>query len=223
MTAYSFKWLVSVAICLFFVKFILYTINLIVAKSPQQVPPAAAFHESVVMKDILFVWGGRTDTLGQYHSHLHLFSVSLLNAEWRQHLVAPPELPAPCSGACSAAIGRTIFSYGGEISLLPFRTSNELYKLTIEDMRWKRVETRGSLPEGRHRAGMCSVNGKLLLMGGYGPLPSERRHPQAEYREGTTGEGWNNELFEFDPQTGTCLVNSQDDVFCVYDTTIFVC
>ena len=49
------------------------------------------------------------------------------------------------------------------------------------------------------------MNRKLLLMGGFGPLPSERKHPQAQYKS-AGGElshyGYNNELFEFDPQSG---------------------
>ena len=34
-------------------------------------------------------------------------------------------------------------------------------------MKWKRVEAQGTKAGGRSAAGMCSVNGKLLLMGGY--------------------------------------------------------
>ena len=71
------------------------------------------------------------------------------------------------------------------------------------------MEARGRKPQGRCGAGMCRVSGKLLLMGGYGPLPSQTaRHPQAQYKKGNLeSHGWNNELFEFDPQTGECVNN----------------
>ena len=162
------------------------------------------YHESVVLKDRLYVWGGRTNTHGKYHSRLNIFSVNMLTEEWHQHKVTPPDTPPPCEGACSAAIGNTIYSYGGEIIRSPYKTSDELYKLNVDNIKWRRVEGRGTIPEGRSSAGMCTVNGKLLLMGGYGPLPSERKHPQADYKKGTKieGHGWNNELFEFDPETG---------------------
>ena len=168
----------------------------------------------------MFVWGGLTSRLDDdYHSRLDLFSVNMLTGEWHQHTVTPPDTPTPCEHACSAAIGNTIYSYGGWISFEPFRTCDELYKLNLEEMRWRRVEARGTKPEGRSGAGMCRLNGKLLLMGGYGPFPSQMaKHPQAQYKEdGSEGCGWNNELFEFDPQTGECI-NKQ---VCLFSTNLF--
>ena len=81
------------------------------------------------------------------------------------------------------------------------------------------MEARGTTPEGRYGAGMCRLNGKLLLMGGFGPLPSQMaKHPQAQYKKlGSEGCGWNNELFEFNPETGECI-NKQ---LCLYLTNLF--
>ena len=168
----------------------------------------------------MFVWGGQTINYGQHHSRLDLFSVNMLTGEWHQHTVTPPDTPTPCQEACSAAIGNTIYSYGGHISWSPFRTCDELYKLNLEEMRWTRVEARGTTPKGRYAAGMCCLNGKLLLMGGFGPLPSQMaKHPQAQYKKSDTrkGHGWNSKLFEFDPQTGECI-NKQ---VCLYLTNLF--
>ena len=84
------------------------------------------------------------------------------------------------------------------------------------------MEARGTTPEGRAAAGMCRLNGKLLLMGGHGPFPSQMaKHPQAQYKKGGIGEGCglNNELFEFNPQTGECI-NIQLQV-CLYLTNLF--
>ena len=165
----------------------------------------------------MFVWGGKRD---QRHSRLDLFSVNMLTGEWHQHTVTPPDTPTPCDGACSAVIGNTIYSYGGRINFKPLRTCDELYKLNLEEMRWRRVEARETKPEGRCGAGMCHLNGKLLLMGGYGPLPSQiAKHPQAQYKKNSFDEGfcWNNELFEFNPQTGECI-NKQ---VCLYLTNLF--
>ena len=157
-----------------------------------------------MLKDTIFLWGGHSGNCDEYHSSLDMFSVNMLTGEWHQHAVTPPDEVPPRQHACSATIGNTIYSYGGLISYRPFRTCEELYKLTLEKMRWRRLETKGVKPEGRHRAGMCSVNGKLLLMGGYGPLPSQMKHPQAQYKNDRYNEdrAFNNELFEFDPQTG---------------------
>ena len=157
----------------------------------------------------MFVWGGRSK-YGKRHSRLDMFSVNMLTGEWHEHTVTPPDTPTPCVQACSAAIGNTIYSYGGLICRPPILTCDELYKLNLDEMRWRRVDARGTKPQGRCGAGMCRVSGKLLLMGGHGPLPSQTaKHPQAEYkRVGLGGRGWNNELFEFDPQTGEC-VNKQ--------------
>ena len=168
----------------------------------------------------MFVWGGNTGQWDQHHSHLDLFSVNMLTGEWHQHTVTPPDTPTPCQQACSAVIGNIIYSYGGVIRFIPFRTCDELYKLNLEEMRWRRVEARGTTPEGRSGAGMCRLNGKLLLMGGYGPLPSQMaKHPQAQYKKNKDieGCGWNNELFEFNPGTGECI-NKQ---VCLYLTNLF--
>ena len=142
----------------------------------------------------MFVWGGNAGLLGQYHSRLDMFSVNILTGEWCQHSVTARDAPPPCDAARCAAIGDTIYSYGGEIGWAPYRTSDELYKLNLEDMRWRMVKTRGTKPEGRSGAAMCSVNGKLLLMGGAASLLSQRKHPQAQYKEAQFHHGLNNEL-----------------------------
>ena len=171
----------------------------------------------------MFVWGGNAGKRDQYHSRLDMFSVNMLTGEWHQHTVTstPPDTPTPCDGACSAVIGNTIYSYGGRISFKPLIRCDEFYKLNLEEMRWRRVEARGTTPEGRLGAGMCRLNGKLLLMGGYGPFPSQMpNHPQAQYKKGSIGgegHGWNNELFEFNPETGECI-NKQ---VCLYLTNLF--
>ena len=167
----------------------------------------------MLSKNRLKVWGGNAGSHGHYHSgHYHsghdMFTMNMLTGEWHQHNATLPYTPPPCEQACSCPIGNTIYSYGGEINYSPCRTSAELYKLNVEDCdihaRWERVETGGTKPGGRRGAGMCSANGKLLLMGGFGPIPSERNHPQAEYKMCATGKGhgWNSELFEFDPSRG---------------------
>ena len=160
----------------------------------------------------MLVWGGTTKD-GQHHSRLDMFKVNMLTGECHQHTVTPPDTPPPCERACSAAIGNTIYSYGGVNSWSPFRTCDELYKLNLEDMRWRTVETRGTKPQGRYAAGICSMNGKLVLMGGYSLLRSQTKHPQAQYKKGIKGRGWNNELFEFDAQTGECVIKQAFLIF----------
>ena len=177
--------------------------NCVVDQSQQHLP-VRVYHESAVLKDMLFVWGGWTGSRGKHHSRLNLYSVNMLTGQWREYSVNSPVIPPPCDRASSAIIGNTIYSFGGEIIRSPYKTSDELYKMNLDEMKWKKVETTGTKPEGRRGAGMCSVNKKLVMMGGYGPLPSEKKHLQAEYKAGGIDEScrWNNELFEFDPQTG---------------------
>ena len=152
----------------------------------------------------MFVWGGRTQSLGVYHSRVNLFSVNMISGVWDAHTADAKDKPTRCESACSAVVGNTIYSYGGVISVSPFRTLDELYKLNIEEMRWRRVEIEGTKPAGRCGAAMCCVNGKLIMMGGHGPMTSDRRHSQAEYKENPSrsGYGWNNELWSFDGETG---------------------
>jgi hypothetical protein len=175
------------------------------AQSVTQAPHARGWHESIVLKDTVFIWGGRKRN-GGYHSRLDLFGVNMATGMWEKHSVTPPDSPPPCDLACTAAIDNTIYSYGGQISRSPIKTSDKLYKLDMEEMRWRKVKGKRIKPEGRFGAGMCTVSGKLLLMGGYGPLPSESRkaHQTAQFKKNKyyKGFGWNNELFVFDPHTG---------------------
>ena len=167
-----------------------------------------------MLNDRMFVWGGTSEPL-QYHSRLDMFNVNMLTGEWHQHTVTPPETPTPCQQACSAAIGNTIYSYGGltrKTLCGDYTFYDQLYKLNLKEMRWRTIEDTGTKPKGRCGAGMCSMNGKLLVMGGYGVLPSQvTKHRQAQYKKGGWGgkhNGWNNELYEVNPQTGEC-VNKQ--------------
>ena len=74
----------------------------------------------------MFVWGGNTGNRDQHHCRLDMFSVNMMTGEWHQHTVTPPDTPTPCERGCSAAIGNTIYSYGGVSSYSPFRTCDEL-------------------------------------------------------------------------------------------------
>ena len=159
-----------------------------------------------MLNDRLFIWGGRANSIFfPYHSSLNVFSVRMPTGEWCQQNVTTSDRSLPCENACSASIGNTIYSYGGKAGENAVHVYAELYKLNSEDMSWTIVKTRGLKPEGRCGAAMCSMNRKLLLMGGYGPLPSKRKHPQAQYKSDSSmidRVGWNDELFEFEPLTG---------------------
>lgn len=154
------------------------------------------------MEDRTLVWGGERRN-GQFHSRLDIFSVDVLSGKWCQYPVTSTELLLPCKRACNAAIDNIVYAFGGVISFSPLKTCNDLYKLDLNELVWEKVECRGLKPIGRYGAGMCPVNGKLLLMGGYSKFP-QTKHPQAHYKEHRTnkGTGLNNELFEFDPLTG---------------------
>jgi hypothetical protein len=123
----------------------------------------------------------------------------MLTGEWQNHTVTQSDIPTPCEGACSCCIGNTIYSFGGETGYQKY--TDKLYKLDLDEMKWKTVEGTGMKPDGRFAAAMCQTNKKLMLMGGYGPLP-HTIHPQAQYKESfESGCWWNNELFDFDPHT----------------------
>ena len=118
----------------------------------------------------------------------------MISGVWHAHTAHAKVKPTPCAGACNAVVGNTIYSYGGMNSVSPYRMVDELYKLNIEAMRWRRVEIEGTKPTVRCGAAMCCVNRKLIMMGGYGPMTSYRRHSQAEYKENTStsSNGCNN-------------------------------
>ena len=151
----------------------------------------------------MFVWGGASDSAGGFDYRVNLYSMNMISGVWDAYTAYTADAndtPTPCRSACSAVVGNTIYSYGGLTSIAPRRTLDELYKLNIKEMRWRRVEIEGTKPAGRWGAAMCCVNGKLIMMGGHGPLMPDRRHLQAEYQR-DNDYCWNNELWSFDPET----------------------
>jgi hypothetical protein len=171
----------------------------------QEAPKIRPFHQSVVLKDSMFVWD-LWDIM---------FSVNLLTGKWCRHEVILDDSAIKMKHTCrgTAAIGDTFYVYGGRrkslLDTLFFHYSNllfsrrahgsengegKLYKLKVENMKWSVVQTRGRQPSGRCEVVMCSVNGKLLLMEEiFRDLIGKYHHSVFER---------DSELFEFDPQKG---------------------
>lgn len=168
----------------------------------QEAPKIRPFHQSVVLKDSMFVWD-LWDIM---------FSVNLLTGKWCRHEVILDDSAIKMKHTCrgTAAVGDTFYFYGGRRKsfldiwfLLSYQWSSrwaqgfengegKLYKLKVENMKWSVVQTRGRQPSGRCEVVMCSVNGKLLLM------EEIFRDLKGNYYHSVFAR--DSELFEFDPQ-----------------------
>jgi hypothetical protein len=190
----------------------------------QEEPPSRSDHESLEVNNTMFIFGGRDSTgTGDIVDFHHLISIDMLTGERNQHTVTPSESESPDLSslwACSASIGNTLYTYGGLIKWYPVTYSDELHKLNLDEMRWRRIDVKGIKPEKRMAAAMCKVKERLLLMGGYGPWPSQTNpnpnHSQAQYKKNKddTVNCYNNELYQYDPSTGETADEIIFVVFC---------
>lgn len=182
-------------------------------------------HESVMIGSKMYVFGGYR--LHGYQDHevelrrQTVFSYDIITREWTRHTTmaeSGSDMPLPCTGAKSAAIGRVIYSFGGlAVSMAEGRRfSNATYALDTASMTWRCCKANGDVhPTGRDKCSLCVDGSRLLIFGGWSlRIDKKRLQPGAVWvPEEDRVVGWNNELYAFDTQTGRPGVLPNRDVW----------
>lgn len=130
------------------------------------------FHSATVIGSRMFVFGGRADRSGPFHSNNEIYcnrirAFDLLTETW---------LDAPqCSPPPEGRRSHSAFAYQGELYIFGGynarlnRHFQDLWRYTPETGRWQRVEVQGKGPCARRRQCCCIVGDKILLFGGTSP------------------------------------------------------
>ncbi|KAG9472821.1 hypothetical protein GDO78_016755 [Eleutherodactylus coqui] len=130
------------------------------------------FHSATVIGSKMFVFGGRADRSGPFHSNNEIYcnrirAFDLLTETWLE----VPQCSPPPEGRRS----HSAFSYRGELYVFGGynarlnRHFQDLWRYTPETGRWQRVEVQGKGPCARRRQCCCIVGDKILLFGGTSP------------------------------------------------------
>lgn len=124
----------------------------------------------------MFVFGGRADRLGPFHSNNEVYcnKIRVFDTETNCWLTTPSTQPLPEGRRSHSA-----FSYNGELYIFGGYNShmerhfNDLWKFNPENFTWKKVEPKGKGPCPRRRQCCCMVGDRIILFGGTSPCPEQ--------------------------------------------------
>lgn len=136
-----------------------------------EAPSWRDFHTASPMGSRMYVFGGRGDVQGPYHSSSELYCNSIyyldtLTMTWCKPFVS------------NAPIGRrshSAFVYRGQLYIfggyneLVESHFGEMHRYSPENSSWKEVKTRGQGPCPRRRQHCCLIGTRLYLFGGTSP------------------------------------------------------
>ncbi|KAI3363048.1 hypothetical protein L3Q82_011708 [Scortum barcoo] len=134
------------------------------------------FHSATIIGTKMFVFGGRADRFGPFHSNNEIYcnKIKVFDTETNCWLSTPSAQPLPEGRRSHSA-----FSYNGELYIFGGynarldRHFNDLWKFNPEAFSWKKVEPKGKGPCPRRRQCCCMVGDRIILFGGTSPCPEQ--------------------------------------------------
>lgn len=120
-----------------------------------------------INEDQLIFFGGEryTGDRAAFFSDLYVYNVE--KKVWSKY--ESPTRPPPRSSHAAAVHKGFMYIYGGEFSnpsLSQYRHYRDLWRLSLDDMSWERIDIRGG-PSSRSGHRMCVVDHKLVVFGGF--------------------------------------------------------
>ncbi|KAF8382230.1 hypothetical protein PRIPAC_71372 [Pristionchus pacificus] len=135
------------------------------------------FHTAVVIGDDMFVFGGRCDIMGQYHSTRDVYDEQMraLNLKTNRWRVVETKGSIP-----SGRRSHSAFSYSSKMYVIGgFNGAlnehyNDLYEFDPATEVWTKLETFGEPPSERRRQCTLVANDRVYLFGGTKPSHDSR-------------------------------------------------
>lgn len=132
------------------------------------------FHSSSAIGSKMYIFGGRGDRQGQFHSRDEVYCNRLVYLDTLTMTWVHPETkgPAPIGRRSHSAFvfQNQLYIFGGYNGLTD-RHFGDLYKYNQDTNRWSVVEVKGRGPCARRRQCCCVVGGNIFLFGGTSPSP----------------------------------------------------
>ncbi|XP_061817030.1 kelch domain-containing protein 3 isoform X2 [Nerophis lumbriciformis] len=127
------------------------------------------FHSATIIGTKMFVFGGRGDRFGPFHSNNEIYCnmIEVFDTQTNCWLSTPSTQPLPEGRRSHSA-----FSYKGELYIFGGYNAhldqhfNDLWKFNPEAFSWKKVEPNGKGPCPRRRQCCCMVGDRIILFGG---------------------------------------------------------
>uniref|UniRef100_A0A8C1YJ72 Kelch domain containing 3 n=1 Tax=Cyprinus carpio TaxID=7962 RepID=A0A8C1YJ72_CYPCA len=134
------------------------------------------FHSATIIGTKMFVFGGRADRFGPFHSNNEIYcnKIKIFDTETNCWLNTPSTqlLPEGRRSHSAFAYNGELYIFGGYNARLD-RHFNDLWKFNPEAFSWKKVEPKGKGPCPRRRQCCCMVGDHIILFGGTSPCPEQ--------------------------------------------------
>jgi len=144
----------------------------------QGTPPCHRdFHAATMLGDNMYVFGGRSDERGQYHSSVDYYDNAIYVLNMKTLTWSMPKVT-------NAPIGRrsnTLWAFAGRVYMFGgFESKNnrhfsDLYRFNPQDNTWTQLKPAGQTsPSARRRQCSLMVGNRLFLFGGTRPHETKR-------------------------------------------------
>ncbi|XP_020832461.1 LOW QUALITY PROTEIN: kelch domain-containing protein 3-like [Phascolarctos cinereus] len=134
------------------------------------------FHSATMLGSRMYVFGGRADRFGPFHSNNEIYCnrIRIFDTRAEAWLECPPTPLLPEGRRSHSAFGYNgeLYIFGGYNARLN-RHFHDLWKFNPVSFSWKKIEPKGKGPCPRRRQCCCIVGDKIVLFGGTSPSPEE--------------------------------------------------
>ncbi|XP_074093091.1 kelch domain-containing protein 3 isoform X2 [Macrotis lagotis] len=134
------------------------------------------FHSATMLGNRMYVFGGRADRFGPFHSNNEIYCnrIRIFDTRAEAWLECPPTPLLPEGRRSHSAFGYNgeLYIFGGYNARLN-RHFHDLWKFNPVSFSWKKIEPKGKGPCPRRRQCCCIVGDKIVLFGGTSPSPEE--------------------------------------------------
>ncbi|XP_025846717.1 kelch domain-containing protein 3 isoform X2 [Vulpes vulpes] len=172
------------------------------------------FHSATMLGSHMYVFGGRADRFGPFHSNNEIYCnrIRVFDTRTEAWLDCPPTPVLPEGRRSHSAFGYNgeLYIFGGYNARLN-RHFHDLWKFNPVSFTWKKIEPKGKGPCPRRRQCCCIVGDKIVLFGGTSPSPEEGLgdefdlidHSDLHILDFNTSDMSFEELLELQSQVGT--------------------
>ncbi|XP_040190829.1 kelch domain-containing protein 3, partial [Rana temporaria] len=139
------------------------------------------FHSATVIGHKMYVFGGRADRSGPFHSNNEIYCnrIRVFDMMIESWVEAAPSTAPPEGRRSHSAVAYQgeLYVFGGYNARLN-RHFQDLWKYSPDSGRWQRVDVQGKGPCARRRQCCCIVGDKILLFGGTSPSQDQDPHDE---------------------------------------------
>ncbi|KJH53729.1 kelch repeat protein [Dictyocaulus viviparus] len=138
------------------------------------------FHTAVAINSKMYIFGGRSDHTGQFHSTRDMYderlkALDLRTGEWSEPI---------CSGVSpTGRRSHSAWTYGGKMYIFGgyLGTQNmhydDLFSFDPSTNHWEKIKTSGRMPSARRRQCTVVVDSRVFLFGGTMPVKNPSGTP----------------------------------------------